>query len=197
MLNSPGSTEGRRSPVQAAVCAADTPTGAKDGPHRGNRSTETDFPVTTLQAQSQLAAELATIVGEVWDSFLLGDLAALPEATNVPGLVTCANVSLTGVWQGVLMVECDADVADKLSCLLLGTKPGEATAVDIADTLGEIANVIGGNLKNVLPGPTLMSLPVVARSMSPSRVKDAVEVCSVAFRWDDMALRVIVWSAQG
>jgi chemotaxis protein CheX len=97
----------------------------------------------------------------------------------------------------VLMVECQPEVAIKLSCSLLGMEPGEASDADIADTLGEIANVIGGNLKNVLPGPTLMSLPVVARSMSPSRVKDAVEVCSVAFRWDDLSLRVIVWSAQG
>jgi chemotaxis protein CheX len=153
--------------------------------------------MTTLQAQSQLTTELIAIVGEVWDSFLLGDLEALPEAAHVPGMVTCANVCLSGVWQGVLMVECEAEVAVKLSCVLLGMEPGEANDVDIADTLGEIANVIGGNLKNVLPGPTLMSLPVVARSLSPSRVKDAVEVCSVAFRWDDLALRVIVWSAQG
>jgi chemotaxis protein CheX len=95
------------------------------------------------------------------------------------------------------MVECEAAVAVKLSCVLLGIEQGEASEADIADTLGEIVNVIGGNLKNVLPGPTLMSLPVVARSLSPSRVKDAVEVCSVAFRWDELALRVIVWSAQG
>ena len=153
--------------------------------------------MTTLQAQSQLSTELVAIVGEVWDSFMLGDLEALPEAPHIPGLVTCANVCLSGVWQGVLMVECEPEVALKLSCALLGMEAGEASEIDVADTLGEIANVIGGNLKNVLPAPTVMSLPVVARSMSPSRVKDAVEVCSVAFRWDDAAIRVIVWSAQG
>lgn len=153
--------------------------------------------MSTLQAQSHLSAELVAIVGEVWDSFLLGDLEAQPDAPHVPGLVTSANVCLSGGWQGVLMVECEPEVAMKLSCVLLGMEPGEATDIDIADTLGEIANVIGGNLKNVLPTPTLMSLPVVARSMSPSRVKDAVEVCSVGFRWDDQSLRVIVWSAQG
>jgi chemotaxis protein CheX len=154
--------------------------------------------MTTLHAQGQLSTELVAIVGEVWDSFLLGDLATLPlDTVHVPGLVTCATVCLSGVWQGVLMVECEAESAMKLSCALLGLEPGEANEVDIADTLGEIANVIGGNLKNVLPGPTLMSLPFVARSMSPSRVKDAVEICNVAFSWDGASLRVIVWSAQG
>lgn len=154
--------------------------------------------MTTMQAQAGLSTELVAIVTEVWESFLLGDLEALPlETEHVPGLVTCANVCLSGVWQGVLMVECDAEAAGRLSCSLLGMEPGEASEVDIADTLGELANVIGGNLKNVLPGPTLMSLPVVARSMSPSRVKDAVEVCSVAFSWEGLGLRVIVWSAQG
>ena len=154
--------------------------------------------MTTMQAQGQLSTELVTIMAEVWDSFLLGGLETLPlETPNLPALVTCANVCLSGVWQGVLMVECDPAVAMKLSCALLGMEPGEATDVDIADTLGEIANVIGGNLKNVLPSPTVMSLPVVARSMSPSLVKDAVEVCSVGFRWEDAGIRVIVWSAQG
>jgi chemotaxis protein CheX len=154
--------------------------------------------MTTLQVQAQLSTELVAIVGEVWDSFLLGDLETTPPDTiYLPGLATCANVCLSGVWQGVLMVECEAEVAMRLSCTLLGMPLGEATDIDIADTLGEIANVIGGNLKNVLPGPTLMSLPVVARSMSPSLVKDAAQICSVGFRWDGLALRVIVWSSQG
>jgi chemotaxis protein CheX len=151
----------------------------------------------TLQAQMQLSTELVAIVGEVWDSFMLGEVEPQPEAPHVPGLVTSANVCLSGTWTGVLMVECDPSVALKLSSALLGLDDGTASESDIADTLGEIANVIGGNLKNVLPTPTVMSLPVVARSMSPSRVKDAVEVCSVAFRWEDASLRVIVWSAQG
>ena len=151
----------------------------------------------TLQAQMQLSTELVAIVGEVWDSFMLGDVEALPDSEHVPGMVTSANVCLSGTWTGVLMVECEPDAAHKLSCALLGMDDGSASETDVADTLGEIANVIGGNLKNVLPTPTVMSLPVVARSMSPSRVKDAVEVCSVAFRWDDSSLRVIVWSAQG
>jgi chemotaxis protein CheX len=158
-----------------------------------------DFPpMTTLQARAQISTELIAIVGEVWDSFLLGDLESLPIAVDQASeLVTCANVCLTGAWTGVLMVECDPDVAMRLSCVLLGLDMGAATEVDIADTLGEIANVVGGNLKNVLPGPTSMSLPVVSRSMSPSLVKDAAEICNVAFSWDGLGLRVIVWSAQG
>jgi chemotaxis protein CheX len=151
----------------------------------------------TLQAQMQLSSELVAIVGEVWDSFMLGEIEARPDAEHVPGLVTSANVCLSGTWTGVLMVECPPPVALKLSSALLGMDEGSASEVDVADTLGEIANVIGGNLKNVLPTPTVMSLPVVARSMSPSRVKDAVEVCSVEFAWDSSTLRVIVWSAQG
>lgn len=153
--------------------------------------------MTTMQAQGQLSTALIAIVGDVWESFLLGDVEALPlDTEHVPGLVTCANVCLSGVWQGVLMVECPPEVASRLSGALLGMDPAEAGEADIADTLGEIANVIGGNLKNVLPSPTVMSLPVVARSMSPSRVKDAVEISSVAFSWEGSPLRVIVWSAQ-
>ena len=41
-----------------------------------------------------------------------------------------------------------------------------------------------------------MSLPVVARSMSPTLVKDAFEACNVRFDWDGQPIRVIVWSAR-
>jgi chemotaxis protein CheX len=151
--------------------------------------------MTTLHAHPELSTELVSIVAEVWESFMLGDLEVRPLEPAASGLVTCATVCLSGAWEGVLMVECDAEVAMALSCTLLGVDPGEASELDVADTLGEIANVVGGNLKNVLPGPTLLSLPVVARSMSPSFVKDAHEVSNVAFGWDGGSLRVIVWSA--
>jgi chemotaxis protein CheX len=152
--------------------------------------------MTTLQAQGQLSDEIVAIVGDVWEAFLLGDVAPeLDQPHREPALVTCANVCLSGAWTGVLMLECPPDVAALLSAALLGLSSGEPSESDVADTLGELANVIGGNLKNVLPGPTMLSLPVVSRALTPTRVKDAVEVCTVGFRWAGGLLRVIVWRA--
>lgn len=151
--------------------------------------------MTTIDGELRLSTDLVAIVTDVWGSFLLGDLEVHPQPL-APGLVVCASVCLSGAWEGVLMVECEPGTAALLSATLLGLEPAQISDLDVADTLGELANVIGGNLKNLLPGPTLMSLPVVARSMSPTLVKDAWEACNVCFRWAGQGLRVIVWSAR-
>ncbi|BEP14272.1 hypothetical protein acdb102_25830 [Acidothermaceae bacterium B102] len=151
--------------------------------------------MTTFDVEPRLSTDLVAIVTDVWGSFLLGELEEHDQPAAA-GLVACASVCLSGAWEGVLMVECEPPTAALLSATLLGLEPGETSDLDVADTLGELANVIGGNLKNVLPGPTLMSLPVVARSMSPTLVKDAFEACNVGFRWDSQPIRVIVWSAR-
>jgi chemotaxis protein CheX len=150
--------------------------------------------MTTFDVELRLATDLVSIVTDVWDSFLLGGLEVHAQPLAA-GLVACASVCLSGAWEGVLMVECEPATAALLSGTLLGLEPEETTDLDVADTLGEVANVIGGNLKNLLPGPTLMSLPVVARSMSPTLVKDAFEACNLCFQWNGQGLRVIVWSA--
>lgn len=144
----------------------------------------------------QLASDLAAIVSDVWEAFMLGEVEVRPAPVGEAGQLTCASVCLSGAWEGVVMVESGAEAADVLSSTLLGLQPGEAVDADIADTLGEIANVVGGNLKSALPGPTLLSLPVVTTGSSPAVVKNAVEVCSIGLHWSGHALRVVVWSAR-
>jgi chemotaxis protein CheX len=145
----------------------------------------------------QLVSDLAAIASDVWEAFVLGDVEVRPAPLAESGPVTCASVCLSGAWVGVVMVQSGPEAADLLSSTLLGLEPGEAVEADIADTLGEIANVIGGNLKSALPGPTLLSLPVVTTGSSPALVKDAVEACSVGLHWSGHVLRVVVWSARG
>jgi len=146
--------------------------------------------------EGQLAADLASIVSDVWEAFMLGEVEVRPAPVGAPGPLTCASVCLSGAWEGVVMVESGPEAADLLSATLLGLEPGQALEADIADTLGEIANVVGGNLKSALPGPTLLSLPVVTTGSSPATVKDAVQACSVGLHWAGHALRVVVWSAR-
>ena len=39
---------------------------------------------------------------------------------------------------------------------------------DVADALGELANVVGGNVKAVLPGPSVLGLPEVGTAPNPA-----------------------------
>jgi chemotaxis protein CheX len=44
---------------------------------------------------------------------------------------------------------------------LLGIDLGDVTGEDVTDALGELANIIGGNVKSLMPDPSALSLPVV------------------------------------
>lgn len=152
----------------------------------------------TSTTASTLGPALVAVVHEVWESFMLPapeTVGELPQLDHT--LVTAASVCLSGAWDGVVIVECPPPLATALSAAMLGMGEDEVSEMDVADTMGEIANMVGGNLKNSLPDPTLLSLPVVAQSMSPSLVKDAEPVCRLGFTWQGGPLRIVVWSAQG
>jgi chemotaxis protein CheX len=150
----------------------------------------------TVELTASLAPSIAAMVVDVWESFLLEPPELVStDALGLPNLVTSGSVSLTGAWEGVLFLECPPELAAQLSCAMLGMEDGEATDEDVADTMGEVANVLGGNLKNVLPGPTRITLPVVSHTTSHAVVKDGRQLCRLAFTWAGGPLQVIVWGA--
>ena len=112
-------------------------------------------------------ADLQAVVEEVWTTFLGEDEPLLP---GVPGwdedaVRWSAATSVTGAWNGMVTVEVPDEVAHDATQRMLGLGPdGEApTREDVADAVGELVNMIGGNVKSLMPGPSGLSLPVVAR----------------------------------
>lgn len=98
---------------------------------------------------------------QVWESVL-----GLPIETDAPEppddeLNVVGMVNITGGWQGSVLVRCTRQLARSVTETMFGMDPGEATADEIADALGEIANMIGGNIKSLVPGPSQLSLPTV------------------------------------
>ena len=71
-------------------------------------------------------------------------------------------VYLTGEWNGALLVDCGAEQACRFAGRLLSMDPPGTVDDDVRDALGELANVIGGNLKCLLPHGIKLGLPSVA-----------------------------------
>jgi chemotaxis protein CheX len=115
--------------------------------------------------------DLFEITQMVWESFLnpTGDDTSgqlRPPSTTTKSDEVSAAVAVTGAWQGHIVVSCSMTAARKVSALLLEMPLAEISESDMADALGELANIIGGNVKGLLPGPCALSLPylVVAAS---------------------------------
>lgn len=106
--------------------------------------------------------ELRAAIDLVWATTLHMELEPGPLLTSPErefALVAC--VQITGAWQGAVVIECAPPLARHLAGKLFQIQEGEVTPADMRDALGEIANVVAGNLKARLPGHSSLGLPTV------------------------------------
>jgi len=68
-------------------------------------------------------------------------------------------VKVRGPWCGTIAVFCSPQLARRVAEAMLEVSREKASPDDLRDVLGELANVLGGNVKSVLPGPSHLSLP--------------------------------------
>ena len=141
------------------------------------------------------AATVMSIADDVWTS-LVGDGEVLvPLPVPAPEETISGWVEITGPWRGAVVVTCDQPTAVALTeCLLRARPPAVIDAEDVADALGELANVLGGNVKSMLPEPSTLGLPQTGPIPPASRPED---LCRVDAQWRGQYLTITVQGATG
>src|SRR5581483_2123547 len=91
------------------------------------------------------------------------------------------SVQLSGAWAGVVNVECSIEHARRIAAAMFAIPAAEVTAEQFQDAVGEMTNIVGGNLKGVLPRPCEMSLPTVVDGLEytlrvPTRTQPVVRI---------------------
>lgn len=150
------------------------------------------------QLASVSSDDLTAVVQQVWSSFLDVDLVIAPAETSVmPGPVLSAVVHISGAWEGAVRLECRPTHAAAAAALMFAIEPSDTSEEASCDALGELANIVTGNVKSLLPAPSALSLPSVSStdgSTAPTS-PSAVLVRHVAFVAPTGALHVTVWEA--
>jgi chemotaxis protein CheX len=103
--------------------------------------------------------DLAHIVQSVFDTMM--DLDAAECGTpwqHTPDTITAA-VHFVGEWRGAALVECRAPQALQFAARFMGMEPPAAIDEDVRDVVGELANMVAGNLKSLLPRGVDLSMP--------------------------------------
>jgi chemotaxis protein CheX len=72
-----------------------------------------------------------------------------------------AIVYFAGSWHGAVLLEVTRRQASRFAHLLMSIAPPATVDDDVRDALGELANMLAGNLKSVLPGGAVLSMPSV------------------------------------
>lgn len=139
------------------------------------------------------AEDVETIATEVWESVVAGAVDA--TAAGVDGPLAVGAVAISGAWQGWVTLELPAAAAERAAAAMLGHAAGDRPEPeDVADALGELANMIGGNVKSLVPAPSTLGLPVVVGDPL-TVVREGQEICRAELSRDGADLCVRVWQA--
>jgi CheY-specific phosphatase CheX len=104
---------------------------------------------------------LQQIVGSVFET-MMGLNVSASEITWSPGADHLTSfVQITGDWEAAVLLECSQWQACQFAGRILSVEPPEKVDDDVRDVLGELANMIGGNLKSEKPGAVRLSMPTV------------------------------------
>ena len=86
-------------------------------------------------------------------------------ATDAPWQPTedrlTSSVYLEGEWNGAVSLVCEWRQAREFAGKFLSMDPPEPVDNDVRDVLGELANMIGGNIKSMMAKDVRLSLPSV------------------------------------
>ena len=104
-----------------------------------------------------------------------------------------AAIHITGTFHGGIRLHCTTAVVRRAASIMFGRPEGELAVEDDRDVIGELANVVAGNIKALIPGTNSISLPTIVEG-EDYRVS-TVEVRSVdnvAFELDGEPVIVTV-----
>ena len=89
----------------------------------------------------------------------------IPIPTS-PGITAFSH--LRGAWEGIIGIHCEKNLAVEIASKFFGTETAGRVAENIADALTEVASIVVGNLKGVLPGQCSHTIPVLRDGTGPA-----------------------------
>ncbi|MCL2465781.1 MAG: chemotaxis protein CheX [Micrococcales bacterium] len=142
-------------------------------------------------------ASVFEIAQAVFAAMVDGDEGLLVPRDDVGAAIAdpmVAWVNVHGPYPGRTALTTSSATAYTLVRALLDVPADTPMAqADIVDAFGEIANVVGGNVKSLLPGKGTLGLPHVGSSLPPTL--DALVVVA-PLAWRGEPLDIAVWFTQ-
>ena len=143
--------------------------------------------------------DLAEMVEQVWESYLdpEGVSPLIPTYDENQPSEVHSSVSITGSWTGHLVYASSTGAARRAAAAFLAVEADEVSEEDLSDVLGELANIVGGNVKAMLPPGAFLSLPlVVLAPESAARFPNTERIGGVYGIWDGEPVSISMWQSR-
>ncbi len=123
-----------------------------------------------------LENDLSALTAGVWEAFL--GLEAEPTGPGLGdgGPFYTASVAIGGGWDGSVSLVMPLVLARAAAAAMFGLGEAELDADEVVDAVGELANIIGGNIKGMIEEPCTLSLPMVACGTDYSVSRPGTEI---------------------
>ena len=120
--------------------------------------------LTNLESHRETAIN---IIQEIFSTMLGIEARPVEQAPGGDRSHTVVGaIHFAGPWKGVLLLECQPLEASAFTAKLMGISAPDSVDDDVRDAVGEIANMIAGNLKTILPPETALSAHTVVEGSS-------------------------------
>jgi chemotaxis protein CheX len=138
-------------------------------------------------------AQISAVAEDVFAALVDGEPGHLcPDAPAELVDPLYAWVDMHADASGRVLLAVDAGTAHELTRALLRLDTAEPVEdEDLVDAFGEVANVVGGNLKALLPVQGTLTLPQVGRTVSLPEGASVVE--RVPLAWRGQPFDISVW----
>jgi len=113
------------------------------------------FPLSVYRA------DLVQIAASVFQTMLNLDIVPADLSWTSQSDTLTAAIYFAGTWKGAVLLECNRAQAFEFTHRLMAIDPPTTINDDVRDTMGELANMLAGNLKSVLPHGIGLSMPSV------------------------------------
>lgn len=133
--------------------------------------------------------DIREIAASIWETMFHSGLTPATATAFDGEPVVTGCVHIDGAWHGAVTLQCGDQLAGLLAAeLFLADAP---TKEQVWDTIGELTNMLAGNIKALLPEPSWISLPAVAFGSDYAlSVMGAAPVAVVPLRSNDLPLVV-------
>ena len=145
------------------------------------------------------ADDLAEMVEQVWVSYLdpEGISALIPDGHDGQPSEVHSSVSITGSWHGHVVYASSTAAARRAAAAFLAMEADEVGQEDLSDVLGELANIVGGNVKAMLPPGCFLSLPQVVMAPETATKYPAAERISGLYgTWEGEPVSISMWQSR-
>ncbi len=112
---------------------------------------------------------VADLVSLAWQTFVGSELIPVETGGTIDAdKMVSSAISIGGPWSATVVLHCSRTLARDGAAAVLGMEPLELEDSDVLDIVGELANIIGGNVKGFVSDADSewsLSLPVVSEGM--------------------------------